>query len=303
MPSWSITVEVARDTAEEMAAGFFEAGASGIEEREAGIAPMPGSPQPAAGKVLLVAWFPERVCAEQAAGTIPGAQLAKTADQDWGEVWKAGWKAFSVGRVMVRPSWIQSRPPSGAVEIVLDPGMAFGTGTHPTTTLCLQALDDAVAARPGLSVFDVGTGSGLLAIAAQKLGAGRVVASDNDPVAVCVARGNAQRNGVSIEVTGADVASVSGPFDLVVANILANTLIELAPALARQLAPRGTLLLSGLLAGQEEQVLAPYLAEGLAQQDLRRQGEWLLLAFSRLVGRRPVSRRHGRTITRRRGRS
>jgi ribosomal protein L11 methyltransferase len=293
VPSWSITVEVDRDDAEETAAGFFEAGASGIEERDAEVAPMPGTPRPSAGKALLVAWFPERAGAERAVRALSGARMAEVADQDWSEAWKEGLTAFSVGRVFVRPSWVPARPPPGAVEIVLDPGMAFGTGTHPTTALCLQALDEVVAERPGLSVFDVGTGSGLLAIAAWKLGAGRVVGSDNDPVAVRVAGENVLRNGAALELTGTGVSAVPGPFDLVVANILANTLVELAPALVRQVAPGGTLLLAGLLTGQEGQVLAPYLAGGLVRQELRQQGEWLLLKLGRPAGRAAVPGRGG----------
>jgi ribosomal protein L11 methyltransferase len=167
------------------------------------------------------------------------------------------------------------------VEVVLDPGMAFGTGTHPTTALCLAALGERVGARPGLSVLDVGTGSGLLAIAAKRLGAGRVVASDVDPEALRVARENAESNGVALEVTGADVHQIEGPFDLVVANILANTLVELAASLTAQVAPGGRLLLSGILGSQEDEVGRPFLDAGLLPEEVRRDGEWSLLSFRR----------------------
>jgi ribosomal protein L11 methyltransferase len=169
------------------------------------------------------------------------------------------------------------------VEVVLDPGMAFGTGSHPTTSLCLAALSDLLAARPGASVLDVGTGSGLLAIAARKLGAGRVAANDNDPVAVEVARENAARNGAAVELTGAPPAAIPGTFDLVVANILANVLVALAPALAAKLAPGGVLLLSGILAPQEEEVRSAHLAAGLTPLPGgdRRDGEWSLVALRR----------------------
>jgi ribosomal protein L11 methyltransferase len=165
--------------------------------------------------------------------------------------------------------------------VVLDPGMAFGTGTHPTTALCLAALDAFLRERPGASVFDVGTGSGLLAIAAAKLGAGRVVGSDDDPVALRVARENAERNGVEIELSQAGVGQVRGPFDLVVANILANTLVALAPQVAAQVAPGGTLFLSGILAQQQGEVRAAYRARGLRPAQGRREGEWSLLALRR----------------------
>ena len=204
-------------------------------------------------------------------------------DEDWGEGWKKDFKALDVGRVRVRPSWIDAPPPPGSVEVVLDPGMAFGTGTHPTTSLCLAALSDLLAARPGVTVLDVGTGSGLLAIAAHKLGARRVAASDNDPVAVEVARENATRNGAALELTGAAVDEIAGTFDVVVANILANVLVELAPALAARVAPGGVLLLSGILGPQEEEVRRAHVEAGL--QPLgdgdRRDGEWSLLALRR----------------------
>jgi ribosomal protein L11 methyltransferase len=204
-------------------------------------------------------------------------------DADWGEEWKKGLKAFAIGRVWVRPTWIAEPPPAGAVEVVLDPGMAFGTGTHPTTSLCVAALSALLAGRPGASVLDVGTGSGLLAIAAKKLGAGRVTGNDNDPIAVRVARENAEANGVKLELTVAPLEEIDGTFDVVVANILANTLVELAPAIVAKLAPAGVVLLSGILGPQEEEVRAAYLAEGLEpfSGGDRRDAEWSLLALAR----------------------
>jgi ribosomal protein L11 methyltransferase len=277
--SFSVTAEVAAAEAEEASARLFEAGASGVEERDGSIAPMPGARAPGPGRALLVAWFDDAEAARAAAAVIAGAEVGEVEGRDWGEAWKEGLSAFSVGRLFLRPSWIRAEAPRGSAEVVLDPGMAFGTGTHPTTALCLSAVDVFLAGRPGATVFDVGTGSGLLAIAARKLGAGRVVASDNDPTALEVARENAARNGVEIEVTRADVGEVRGPFDLVVANILANTLVELAPALAAQVAQGGALFLSGILAPQEEAVRAAYRGRGLRPARARRDGEWSLLAF------------------------
>ena len=141
--------------------------------REEGVAPMPGARLPAPGRALLVAWFEDRAAAERAAAEagVDGA-IGEVPDQDWGEAWKRGLRPFTVGRVLVRPSWTQAPVPAGCVEVVLDPGMAFGTGSHPTTLLCLRALSAWLGERPGARVLDVGTGSGLLAIAARKLGAG-----------------------------------------------------------------------------------------------------------------------------------
>ncbi len=283
MPTFSLTAAVPAARAEDLSAALFDEGAAGVEVRDAEVAPMPGLARPAPGQAILVAFFSARGEAEEAAAALglPGA-IEELPDRDWGEAWKEGLGAFSVGRVFVRPSWVEAAAPAGSVEVVLDPGMAFGTGTHPTTSLCLGAIGRFLERRPGASVFDVGTGSGLLAIAARKLGAGRVVGSDNDPVAVAVAAENGARNGAGgVEWTGAEVGQVRGPFDLVVANILANTLVELAPALAAQVAPGGRIYLSGILAPQEEEVRAAFLGAGLARAaaEERREGEWSLLAL------------------------
>jgi ribosomal protein L11 methyltransferase len=281
VPSWSLTFESERERAEELAADLFQAGAGGVELRDGEVAPMPGARQPPPGRALLVAWFSDRAAAEEAARMLGGGQIESVEEADWGEVWKRGLEPLVVGRVFVRPSWVDAAPPPGTAEVVLDPGMAFGTGTHPTTALCLAALSDLLAARPGTSVLDVGTGSGLLAIAAAKLGAGRVAANDEDPVAVRVARENAAANGAAVEIGQEPVARIVGTFDLVVANILANTLVELAGEISAKVAPGGTVLLSGILAPQEDEVCAAYVARGLVPAPGRREGGWALVALRR----------------------
>jgi ribosomal protein L11 methyltransferase len=282
MTTWSLTAELPADRADACTALLFERGAAGVEEREAGLAPMPGARQPGSGQVLLVAFFEEREAARRAAADLDvPTELAEIPDRDWGEEWKKGLGAIAVGRVFLRPSWIDAPPPPGSVEVVLDPGMAFGTGTHATTSLCLAAIDDFLARRPGASVVDVGTGSGLLAIAASKLGAGRVAANDNDPVAVAVAAENAARNGAHLELTGDSLEAIVGSFDLVVANILANVLVDLSPSLVARTAPGGELVLAGILVPQEEEVRLPFLARGLEQLPGERRGEWSLLRFRR----------------------
>jgi ribosomal protein L11 methyltransferase len=282
MTTWSLTAEVSADRADDCTAWLFEQGAAGVEEREVGLAPMPGARQPGAGFVLLVAFFDDLEAARvAAAGLEVPAEVAEIPDRDWGEEWKKGLGPITVGRLFLRPSWVDAAPPPGAAEVVLDPGMAFGTGTHATTSLCLGAIDAFLAARPGASVLDVGTGSGLLAIAARKLGAGRVAANDNDPVAVAVAGENAERNGAALELTGEPPAAIPGRFDLVVANILANVLVELAPELAARMAPGGELVLAGILVPQEEEVRAPFVAQGLLPLAGERRGEWSMLRFRR----------------------
>jgi ribosomal protein L11 methyltransferase len=281
---YAVTVEVDETRADDVAASLLEAGASGAEVREGAVTPMPGAPRPAPGRAQVVAFFEDRVGAEAAAAVHGGAgPIAQVPEQDWSQAWKEGLSAFAVGRLFLRPSWIAAEVPEGKAEVVIDPGMAFGTGTHPTTALCLAGVDALLVERPGADVLDVGTGSGLLAIAAAKLGARRVVATDDDPVALRVAEENAHRNGVGIELLLAGRDAVQGRFGVVVANILANTLVELAPELAGRLAPGGTLILAGVLAGQEDEVRAAYLGQGLAARpDLDAgEGEWRRVCLRR----------------------
>ncbi len=281
MPTYTLTLTTTPSLAEIRSAELWELGANGVEIRDGEVVPMPGDAPPQ-GSAVLVGFFDERGEAERA-GAALGGRVDDVPDQDWGEVWKKGLAPVSVGRVFVRPSWAAAEAPAGAVEVILDPGMAFGTGSHATTALCLAALSDLLAEAPAASVLDVGTGSGLLAIAARKLGAGKVRASDNDPVAVAVARENAALNGVEVELGTEGLPEIPGLFRIVVANILANTLVELAPDIAAHLAPGGVAIVSGILLPQEDEVRVAYQRAGLRplpERD-RREGEWSLLAFGR----------------------
>ncbi len=207
---------------------------------------------------------------EQLAGALgshitQNARVRAVADQDWERVWLADWKSMRFGRrLWVCPSAAELPQDPEAVVVRLDPGLAFGTGTHPTTALCLQILDSLPVS--GRSVIDYGCGSGILGIAALKLGAAHVLAVDIDPQALLATRDNALRNGVSanIEVRGVTdtvgIAPVAGlpPAFCVMANILAGPLIELAPTLTAACAAGGYLLLSGLLKAQAYAVKAAY---------------------------------------------
>jgi ribosomal protein L11 methyltransferase len=198
-------------------------------------------------------------------------------EADWANAWKAYFKPFRVGRrLLVTPPWESPSLEPGDIPLVIDPGMAFGTGTHPTTQLCLIALEDLM--QPGFSVADIGTGSGILAIAAAKLGASQVFANDNDPLAVKIARENAAQNHVSIIVTD-DLPE--GAHQIVVANILADVIIGLASELIALLEPDGILIASGIIDTRENDVQSALSACGLHFQETRRLGEWVALIFRR----------------------
>lgn len=284
MKSYMLTLDVSEAEADDLAALLLAEGAMGAEVRDGSVLPMPGSERPGTGRAHVLAFF-SLVEEARAAAEALGREgpIEEVADEDWSERWKRDLAPFAIGRVFIRPSWVNEPPPPGAIEVILDPGMAFGTGTHPTTSLCLAALDELLATSPDTNVLDVGTGSGLLAIAARKLGAKRVVGTENDPVALEVASENGVRNGVDLDLRLEPPDAVTGIFGVVVANILANTLIALAPGIASRLAPGGTLLLSGLLEGQEEEVRAAYVQAGLAPDPTRdhSDGPWRLVAMSR----------------------
>lgn len=188
----------------------------------------------------------------------PDIEVVRTVDDaDWVRVTQAQFAPVQVGtRLWIVPTW--HTPPAGAELVVrLDPGVAFGTGAHPTTRLCLSWLERHLAA--GASVLDYGCGSGILAIAAARLGAARVVGTDVDPQALAAARANSAANAVSAEYTAPDRLP-AGVFDVVLANILTNPLKVLAPALLRRVAPGGALVLSGLLERQADELIACYAA-------------------------------------------
>jgi ribosomal protein L11 methyltransferase len=210
----------------------------------------------------------EPACNLDRLATVLGSHITQTArvkavaDREWERVWQSDWKAMRFGRrLWVCPHDAPAPQDADAVVVRLDPGLAFGTGSHPTTALCLQILDSLPVA--GRSVIDYGCGSGILGIAALKLGAAHVTAVDLDPQALLATRDNAIRNGVSahVDVRGVDVPGVEislAPAYCVLANILAGPLIELAPKLTAACEPGGYLLLSGLLKTQAYAVKAAY---------------------------------------------
>ena len=205
---------------------------------------------------------------------------APVADADWVRATQAQFPPTRISdRLWIVPTWHDPPEPT-AIAVRLDPGVAFGTGTHPTTQLCLAWLDEHVV--PGARVLDYGCGSGILSIAAAKLGAGDTVGVDVDDQALEAARANAAANHVSARYTGPDKLH-TGSFDIVVANILSNPLKLLAPALLARVAPRGALVLSGVLERQSDEVIATYRAidPTVPLQVWRASEGWVCLAGTR----------------------
>lgn len=209
------------------------------------------------------------------------ARVRIVATQDWERVWLIDWQAMRFGRrLWVCPTAAAPPDDPDAVIVRLDPGLAFGTGTHPTTALCLQILD--ALPLSGRTVIDYGCGSGILGIAALKLGAARVQAVDLDPQALLATRDNARRNGVAAHIEVQGVPAELSPASLVVANILAGPLIELAPLLAAVCEPGADLLLSGLLKTQAYAVKAAYTSAFDIVQVVGRD-EWCCICARRTV--------------------
>ena len=226
---------------------------------------------------------------------IPDPVLRELAERDWAEAWKRQYQLQRVGRrTVIVPAWEEYTPSPDEIVIRLEPGMAFGTGLHPTTRLCLRALE-AHCPSAG-EVLDVGTGSGVLAIAAAKLGAHTILALDADAAAVEIARENVAMNGVSGQVTvqhgtlpGGDAVPVhfvenggldlveTGRFDLILINILAHVIVSVAPALSARLAPGGTVLAAGLIETQELLVTESFRDAGLQVVERAQEKDWVSL--------------------------
>lgn len=271
-----LTLTVAEPEAERLADALLDAGALSVwvedaeadTERESplygepGLAPQRHAWQRNRVRVLLdAALDPVELLREVAAACAiacpPIESLRAVEDADWVRLTQSQFPPVRISeRLWIVPSW-HGPPDPPAIAIRLDPGAAFGTGTHPTTRLCLRWLDAEL--RPGARVLDYGCGSGILAIAAAKLGARYVVGTDVDPQALATARANSENNAVTADYTAPDRLP-AGSFDLVLANILSNPLKILAPALLARVAPGGSLVLSGILERQALELIDAYAA-------------------------------------------
>ena len=213
--------------------------------------------------------------------------LESIADEDWHRKWKESFKPFHLSdTIVIKPSWetYTSAPHEKVIEI--DPGMAFGTGLHASTRLAMELLEKHLGDLPSppQSTLDVGTGTGILAIGAALLGCENITAIDNDPEAVTAATNNITANNSAdqIDASNTDLDELTGPYDLILANIIHNTLVEMAPTLAKLLSSDGILIMAGILkGGQAENITDIYCKNGLISQKERSSGEWSALSFKK----------------------
>ncbi|MDR2006791.1 MAG: 50S ribosomal protein L11 methyltransferase [Acidaminococcales bacterium] len=217
---------------------------------------------------------------------VPGAIAGKiifhrVKEEDWENSWKQYFHPFRIGqRIVIKPAWEDYAAKGGDLVLQIDPGMAFGTGAHHTTRLCAEKLEEII--RPGQTVFDAGTGSGILSLLCARLGAGRVTAVDSDPVAVAAARENVRLNALADKITvleGNLLSPVNGRADVIAANITAGAIKELLPAAARKLKPAGIFWAGGILAERTDEIIADAEAAGLKTAESRERGGWALLVM------------------------
>jgi ribosomal protein L11 methyltransferase len=214
-------------------------------------------------------------------------ELAVVHEADWANAWKAHFPVLRIGRrLVIRPTWRRHRRRAEDVVLALDPGMAFGTGLHPTTRLCLAGIerwsDEGLIG--GARLLDVGCGSGILMIAAGLFGAAELIGLDTDPIAAEASAANARRNRIAVEVRSGSLPSRRGPFDLVAANLIASVLIALADQLQAELRPGGRLLASGIFIDREVDVAGALEAARLRPIGRTGEGDWVALEYERPPG-------------------
>jgi ribosomal protein L11 methyltransferase len=266
MPLLALRVEVEHSAADALSEALMEGGAQSV-----------GIEGPDGAHPVLNALFADAATLESCRRLLPQpGSVHEVTDQDWVRSSQAQFQPWRAGRLWIGASWHAA--PADALLVRIDPGLAFGTGSHPTTRLVLDFLEKGM--RGGERVLDYGCGSGVLAIAAARLGAGAVDAVDIDPVAVEVARANARANSVEV---GCSLAHDLPPrhYQVVVANILARPLIELADVLIAHTAPGGRIALAGLLDGQAEEVARPYRSAFRIERSAGEDG-WALLSGQKL---------------------
>jgi ribosomal protein L11 methyltransferase len=267
-----VTIRVRPEQLELGQLRLWELGATGLEERDQTTLVR----EPAPGQAVVIGAFPDEAAARYAFNEIRQeyeAELVYVPHEDWATEWRRGFGAQRIGkRLLLHPSWEEVRGDAADVVLTIDPENAFGSGDHETTRLVLEVLDRRVAG--GEHVLDVGCGSGVLSIAALRLGAASAMAIDIEDDAVVVAGRNAELNGVasSFQVSTRSLREVDGTYDIVLANIETRVLVHMPTELQSRIAPGGFLVLSGILRGEREELLAAYASMHL--EESLEEGEW-----------------------------
>jgi ribosomal protein L11 methyltransferase len=272
-----VAIDARPEDADRLSAQLFQLGATGLEERDASTLSKGKE-----GKVTVVASFATEEEARAALAKVPkglGARLEELVGDAWRDAWKEHFKPFALcDGLWVRPPWEAFEAKAGDRVLELEPGRAFGTGLHETTSLVAQALSTHRAELDGQRILDVGCGSGILALVALAFGAKDALGTDVDKDAISVAKENAERNGLAsrTQFITTPISRVKGTFPVVVANIEADVLIGMQKELERHVTPGGLLVLSGILATRKADVLAAFTSELL---DAPAKGEWVALVY------------------------
>jgi len=282
VPSFQLSLEIDETHAEFLSESLYEQGCLGEEWRETQLMAMPGVSAPPPGKIYIVSFF-ETLKAAQAALEAAQSQwnvrlieLVETEDKAWDMAWRERVSSTETQHLWVGPPWL--KPSAGKQALYIEPKMAFGTGEHPSTRLCLEEIEAFCTHFPGCSLLDVGTGTGILGMAACKLGADHALGIDNDFSVFPYVRENLMLNEISnMQISNAQLHHIEGQFDIVVANIFANALEELAEALCKK--TRKYLVLSGILRPQSAQLEMRFSQLGMRLSAKRAFEEWVCLGF------------------------
>jgi ribosomal protein L11 methyltransferase len=280
-----VAIDVDAADADEASSVLFDLGAQGVEERDETTLV-----KGAAGKSTLVASFTDHATAHEAVAAIEAEargwnpRLEEVVGDAWRDAWKEHFRPFALAAgIVVRPPWEPYDVKPGERVLELEPGRAFGTGLHETTSLVAKVLVEQKPTFDGGTVLDVGCGSGILCLVALLSGAARARAVDNDADVIAVVRENADRNGLGdrVETDTTDVADVPGTWDIVVANIEADVLIRLKDALVQRMKPGKLLVLSGILGPQETRVREAFVPLGVEHVETKTAGEWVAIVLRR----------------------
>lgn len=280
MPYHQYTIFISDRFKDPLIRRLSEVGSLGVHESENGIIayfPDTVPPQAIENEIHLIKTLLEK----SGQGSGPTFEYSVLPDADWNESWKKGFTPLDVGETFtILPPWEERR--QGRINLVIDPGMAFGTGHHETTRSCLVLMEKYAPRVTKDRFLDVGTGTGLLAVAAAKLGFKQVLGVDTDPLAIEAAKMNCELNDAgAVVVREGDISVAEGTYDVIAANLFSGLLIKLAPEIASRLKPGGIAVLAGMLRGQEGEVIESMKRLGLAHIEKIVEGKWVSVALGR----------------------